>query len=275
MSQGIEQDIEQDTENEMAEETTEEQVAPEAANDEAAADVDGQESDAASDSDEPLFGPEASDEELDLLGGDGGDRFAELEAELAEVKDQLLRAVAETENVRRRAQRDKQDAGKYGIASFAREMLSVADNMARALESERALEEKQANADLGTEELLERFNNFVLGVKMTETEMLKTLERIGIKKIEPVGEPFDPKLHHAMFEMEDLEKPTGTVMQVIEAGYVLHDRLLREAKVGVSKGGPKPEVSQPSQESDAQEAEGAAQAYEQSGGTGGNVDKEL
>jgi molecular chaperone GrpE len=265
----------QDTENEMAEENTEEHPVPESANEEAPADVDSAEVDEEEGGDEPLFGPEASDEELDLLSGEGGDRVAELEVELAEVKDQLLRAVAETENVRRRAQRDKTDAGKYGIASFAREMLSVADNLRRALDSERVDEEKQANADLNAEELLERFGNFILGVTMTEKEMHKTLERIGIRKIEPIGEPFDPKLHHAMFELEDLDQPTGTVMQVIESGYVLHDRLLREAKVGVSKGGPKLEASEPAQESDPGEAEGAAQAYEQSSGTGGNVDKEL
>ncbi len=266
---------EQDSENEMAEENPEPQPVPEAAEEEAPRDTESVETDEAAQSEEPLFGPEASDEELDLLDGEGGDHMAELEVELAEVKDQLLRAVAETENVRRRAQRDKTDAGKYGIASFAREMLSVADNMGRALDSEKADEEKQANADLSREDLLERFNNFILGVKMTETEMLKTLERIGIKKIEPVGEPFDPKLHHALFEMEDLEKPSGTVLQVIEAGYVLHDRLLREAKVGVSKGGPKAAAGEPAQESDPGEAEGAAQAYEQSGETGANVDKEL
>ncbi len=265
----------QDTENEMAEENAEEKTPPEAANEEATEDVDPIGDNAGVDGEEPILGPEALDEELDLLDGEGGDRLSELEAELAEVKDQLLRAVAETENVRRRAQREKQDAGKYGIASFAREMLSVADNLGRALDSEMADEEKQANEELSAEDLLERFNNFILGVKMTEAEMQKTFERIGIKKIEPVGEPFDPKLHHAMFEMEDLEQPSGTVMQVIEAGYVLHDRLLREAKVGVSKGGPKREAEEPVQESDAQEAEGVAQAYEQSAGTGSNVDKEL
>ncbi len=266
---------EQDTENETPEENIDPQPAPDTTNDDAPADTGPVQEDDVSDDEGPLLGPEASDEELDLLGGDGGDRLAELEGELAEVKDQLLRAAAETENVRRRAQRDKQDAGRYGIASFAREMLSVADNMARALDSERADEEKQANADLDAKELLERFNNFVLGVKMTETEMIKTLERIGIKKIEPVGEPFDPKLHHAMFEIEDPEKPSGTVIQVIEAGYVLHDRLLREAKVGVSKGGPKSETVETTQESDPGEAGGAAQAYEQSAGTGSNVDREL
>lgn len=267
----------EDRENEKVEEQSEDQPVPEA--DETPSGLNEAETD---DEEEQLFGPEASDEELDLLSGEGDyrdldsdARTAELEAELAEVKDQLLRAVAETENVRRRAQREKEDAGKYGMASFAREMLSVADNLGRALESERNNEEKQANADLNPEELLERLSNFVLGVQMTETEMLKTFEKIGITRLEPVGQPFDPKVHHAMYEIEDPSQPAGTVMQVVEAGYVLNGRLLREAKVGVSKGGPKPEVSDPVQESEPNQAEGAAQAYKTNSGPGANVDREL
>ncbi|MBC8267820.1 MAG: nucleotide exchange factor GrpE [Rhodospirillaceae bacterium] len=226
--------------------------------------------------DDPLFGPDASDEELELLdGGEPEGDLSVLEAELAEVKDQLLRAVAETENVRRRAQREKEDAGKYGIASFAREMLSVSDNLVRALDSERADEEKKANADLSTEELLERFSNFIEGVQMTEAALQKTFERIGIKKLDAVGQPFDPKLHHAMFEVEDPSQASGTVLQVIEAGYVLQDRLLREAKVGVSKGGPKAEANASDHETGPLEAEGAANAYEQPVETGSKVDKEL
>lgn len=225
--------------------------------------------------DDSLFGPEAEEDEAVLFDLPGDERTSELEAELAEVRDQLLRAVAETENVRRRAQREKEDAGKYAIASFAREMLSVSDNLVRALDSERANEEQQANSELDSAALLERFNNFILGVQMTETEMQKTFERIGIEKIEPVGTPFDPKLHHAMFEVEDPEKPSGTVMHVVESGYVLRERLLREAKVGVSKGGPKAQVAGPAQESASGEAEGAAQAYEQQAGPGSKVDTEL
>ncbi|MBT4932009.1 MAG: nucleotide exchange factor GrpE [Rhodospirillaceae bacterium] len=258
-----EKDIEQELENETADEAPETEP------------NDG-EGEALAEDDEPLFGPDASDEELELLDGEEpeGDLSA-LETELAEVKDQLLRAVAETENVRRRAQREKEDAGKYGIASFAREMLSVSDNLGRALDSERADEEKKANADLSIEELLERFGNFIEGVQMTESSLQKTFERIGIKKLDSIGQPFDPKLHHAMFELEDPGQPSGTVLQVIEAGYVLQDRLLREAKVGVSKGGPKAEAGAPEQESDPTEAEDAASAYEQPVETGAKVDKEL
>lgn len=261
------EDTENENENDILAEDGEETPVPE----------EGAEQDAevAADEAEPLFGPEAVDEELELLGGQGGDALADLEAELAETKDQLLRAVAETQNVRTRAQREKEDAAKYGINSFAREILSVSDNLVRALDSERADEEKQANADLNPKELLERFANFIEGVQMTETALQKTFERIGISKLEPTGQPFDPKLHHAMFEVEDSAQPSGTVLQVIEAGYVLHGRLLREAKVGVSKGGPKREAADPALEAEPAEAEGAASAYEQQSETGSRVDKEL
>ena len=219
--------------------------------------------------------PEETDDEAVLPDIGGGDRSNELEEELEETKDQLLRAVAETANVRRRAQREKEDAGKYAITNFAREMLSVSDNMVRALNSVRLEEEKQPNSETSAAVLLERFNNFILGVTMIETEMKKTFERIGIEQIEPMGQPFDPKYHHALFESEDLDKPSGTVIQVIEAGYLLRERLLREAKVGVSKGGPKMIAEEAVKESDLSEAEDAAHAYETSTETGGKVDKEL
>ena len=219
--------------------------------------------------------PKGVDDEAEIPNFAGGDSLNELQEELAETKDQLLRAVAETANVRRRAQREKEDAGKYAIANFAREMLSVSDNIVRALGSVQLEEEKQANSEISAAVLLERFNNFILGVTMIETEMKKTFERIGIEQIEPIGQPFDPKYHHALFEVEDLDKPSGTVIQVIEAGYLLRERLLREAKVGVSKGGPKVITDEVIQESDVSEAEDAAHAYEPSAETGSKVDKEL
>jgi molecular chaperone GrpE len=218
---------------------------------------------------------EALDEELELLDGGGDGSLDEINEELVEVKDQLLRALAETANVRRRAQREREDAGKYAITNFAREMLSVSDNLVRALDSERMEEEKRANSELSAADLLERFNNFILGVTMIETEIQKTFERIGIEKMQPVGQPFDPKFHHALFEIEVLDKPAGTVMQVTEAGYVLRERLLRAAKVGVTKGGSKMTAEEVAQESDPSEAEGAAQAYGPSAETGSKVDKEL
>ncbi|NQU56032.1 MAG: nucleotide exchange factor GrpE [Rhodospirillales bacterium] len=261
------EDTEKEIENEIADEQPQNEWADVEA-EEGTGEVEAEDDDA-------LFGPDASIEEMELLEGEGGEPISALEIELAETKDQLLRAVAETQNVRTRAQREKEDAGKYGIASFAREILSVSDNLGRALDSERADEEKRANADLPTEELLERFGNFIVGVQMTEDALQKTFERIGIKKLDPVGQPFDPKLHHAMFEVEDPNQPSGTVLQVIEAGYVLHDRLLREAKVGVTKGGPKADSSSPDREAERGDAEEAANAYEQPVGTGSKVDKEL
>ncbi len=151
------------------------------------------------------------------------------EQQVEELNDKMLRALAEAENVRRRAERDKSDAAKYAIANFAREVLGVADNMKRAMAS---VDSEARKKDPALEQLM-------VGLEMTEAEMLSTFERFGIKPIEAMGEKFDNNLHEAMFELDDASKPAGTVMQVVEAGYVLNDRLLRPAKVGVSKGGPK------------------------------------
>ena len=152
-----------------------------------------------------------------------------LEVELAETQDKLLRALAEVENVRRRAVRDRSDASRYAIANFAREMLSVADNLRRALDSLGA-EERQAHDSV---------NNLVVGVELTESAMLAACERVGIRPIEALGTLFDHNLHEAMFELEDPDRPAGTVVQVLERGYMLYERLLRPAKVGVAKGGPR------------------------------------
>jgi molecular chaperone GrpE len=155
-------------------------------------------------------------------------RVTELEAELAEYKDRLLRALAETENVRRRAQREREDASKYAIAGFARDLLSVADNLRRALES---LPESEATD--------ERTRSLLAGVAATERELLGVFERHGIKRIDPKGEVFDHNFHQAIFEAERPDQPSGSVVEVLQPGYVLHDRLLRPAMVGVAKGGPK------------------------------------
>ena len=151
------------------------------------------------------------------------------EQQVEELNDKLLRALAEAENVRRRAEREKLNAAKYAITNFAREVLGVADNMKRAMAS---VDSEARKKDPALEQLM-------VGLEMTEREMLSTFERFGIKPIEAMGEKFDHNLHEAMFELDDTSKPAGTVMQVVEAGYVLNDRLLRPAKVGVSKGGPK------------------------------------
>jgi len=157
------------------------------------------------------------------------ERVASLAAELAEQKDQLLRALAETENVRRRAQREREDTLKYAVAGFAKELLSVADNLRRALGS---LPESEARD--------ERTRGLLAGVEATERELLSVFERHGIRRIDPEGERFDHNLHQAIFEAERADKPGGMIIEVLQPGYVLHDRLLRPAMVGVAKETPKP-----------------------------------
>jgi len=157
-------------------------------------------------------------------------RIAALEAEIGELRDQLMRALAEVENTRRRAERDRQDAAKYGAVPLARDLLTVADNLRRALESvPEALRRDETGGG----------RNLVEGVELIERELTAAFARHGIAKVEPLGEPFDHALHQAMFELEDKDKPAGTVVQLLQPGYTLHDRLLRAAMVGVSKGGPK------------------------------------
>jgi len=151
-------------------------------------------------------------------------RVAALEAELAEHKDRLLRALAEAENTRRRTQRERDDAAKYAISGFARDLLSAADNLRRALDS---LPEAEAG-DARTRSLL-------AGVAATERELLSVFERHGIRRIDPQGEPFDHNLHQAIFEVERADRPPGSIVEVLQPGYVLHDRLLRPAMVGVAK----------------------------------------
>jgi molecular chaperone GrpE len=156
-------------------------------------------------------------------------RIAALEAELAEQKDRLLRALAETENVRRRAQREREDASKYAVAGFAKDLLSVADNLRRALESVPESEVRD-----------ERTRSLLEGVAATERELFGVFERHGVKRVDPKGEPFDHNFHEAIFEAERLGKPGGTIIEVLQPGYVLHDRLLRPAMVGVAKETPGP-----------------------------------
>jgi molecular chaperone GrpE len=169
--------------------------------------------------DEPLE-PELI--EPDAAGA--GDRMSDLEADNARLKDQLLRALADTENVRRRAEREKEDASKYAVATLARDILSVADNLRRALES---LPTDQAPNDAT--------RNLLAGVEATERELLAIFERRGIKRLEPVGQRFDPNFHQAMFEVPNSGQEPGTVVQVLQPGYVIFDRLLRPALVGVAK----------------------------------------
>lgn len=156
--------------------------------------------------------------------------FMRLVRENEELKDRALRAAAEMENLRRRTARDVHDARAYAIANFARDMLSVSDNLRRALDAIPA--EAKASGDAGYTTLIE-------GVEIVERAMLSALERHGVKKLEPEGQKFDPHFHQAMFEVPNPEVPNNTVVQVVQTGYVIGERVLRPAMVGVAKGGPK------------------------------------
>ncbi|MCB9978385.1 MAG: nucleotide exchange factor GrpE [Rhodospirillales bacterium] len=153
---------------------------------------------------------------------------AALQAEMTQLRDQLLRALADLENTRKRAVREREDAGKYAAGAFARDMLSVADNLRRAIDS--------ASPDAKDSALVQ-------GVEATEREMLKAFEKNGIRRIEPLGAPFDPNFHEVMFESPMPGKADGTIIQILEAGYVLNDRLLRPARVSVVRNGPDGAVS--------------------------------
>jgi molecular chaperone GrpE len=172
--------------------------------------------------------------ETEVAGGDiatPDTASADSAREAAEYKDKLLRTLAEMENLRRRTEREIADTRHYGISSFARDILAVADNMARAMQALDAdLREK---ADAATKALLD-------GVELTERELLKVLEKHGVKRFDPAGERFDPNLHQAMYEVPDPSVPAGQVVQVMQSGYLIGERVLRPALVGVSKGGPRP-----------------------------------
>jgi molecular chaperone GrpE len=150
--------------------------------------------------------------------------------ETAELRDRLLRSLAEMENLRRRTEREVADARAYGISAFARDLLAVADNMRRALDAFGA--EPHEAADAGTKALLE-------GIELTERELLKVLEKHGVRKLDPEGSKFDPHRHQAMYEVPDESVPAGTIVQVVQPGYTIAERVLRPALVAVSKGGPK------------------------------------
>src|SRR5271154_1035858 len=153
-----------------------------------------------------------------------------LEREHAEMKDRLLRTLAEMENLRKRTEREVADSRLYGVASFGRDMLAVADNMRRALET--VTPELRASVQSGVKALID-------GVELTERELIKALEKNGVRQFTPQSEKFDPNLHQAMFEVPDASVPAGSVVQVVQPGYMIGERVLRPALVGVSKGGPK------------------------------------
>ncbi|MBI1274182.1 MAG: nucleotide exchange factor GrpE [Alphaproteobacteria bacterium] len=153
------------------------------------------------------------------------DRAALLEAQAAQLKEQALRALADAENTRKRAAKEREDMAKYAVSNFAKEMLAVGDNLDRATAAV-----PEGDQDPG-------FKNLLAGVQATGRQLVSVLERFGIIKMEPLGQPFDPNFHRVMVEIDDPGHPAGTVVQVMQAGYMIHDRLLREALVGVSKGG--------------------------------------
>lgn len=150
-------------------------------------------------------------------------RIAELEAELAAAKDQQLRALAEAENTRRRSQRDREEAAKYGAVGLARDLLNIADNLGRALAAA-----PETSEDAAIQGLIE-------GITMVQKELNTVLERHHVRQVPGVGEPFDHSYHQAVVEMPSEEIEPGNVAQVLQTGYILHDRLLRAAMVAVAK----------------------------------------
>ena len=167
---------------------------------------------------------DAADEEEEESEETAPDPITELQQQVGELKEALLRAMAETENTRRRAQREKEEALKFAPGPLAKSLLPVADNLRRALES--VPEEARKDGALA---------NLISGIEMTEKELQSAFAKHGIERIEPLGEKLDPNWHEAMFEVPDADKPAGTVVQVVEVGYRLQDRLLRPARVGVSR----------------------------------------
>lgn len=161
------------------------------------------------------------------------DDVESLKQTLSETKDQLLRALAEMENVRRRSIKERDEASKYGMTQFAREILSVEDNLIRALGS------------MKTDTIVqnEDVQQFVKGVEMTARELASTLAKFHVVALNPEGEKFEPEWHQAMFEVENTVHPAGTVVQVLQVGYKIHDRLLRPALVSIAKGDPKAEAA--------------------------------
>ncbi|MFZ2868795.1 nucleotide exchange factor GrpE [Zavarzinia sp.] len=155
-----------------------------------------------------------------------GPTVESLQAEVADLKDKLLRAFAEAENIRRRSEREREDTAKYAVTKFARDLTSVADNLRRAIEA------VPAEARTGDEAVA----NLLAGVEMTERELLSAFEKASITRIAPaLGEKADPNKHEVLFEIPGTGQPGGAIIQVVQTGYQIHDRLLRAAKVGVAK----------------------------------------
>lgn len=163
----------------------------------------------------------------------GADVAGDLKAlltENADMRDKLLRTMADMENLRRRTEREKEDTSRYAISNFARDVLTIGDNLRRVIEHVPADEAAKDPA----------LKSFLEGVELTERELLKMMEKHGVTKLEPLGERFDPNQQQAMYEVPTTDVPEGTVVQVMQAGFSIGDRVLRPALVAVSKGGSKP-----------------------------------
>lgn len=154
-------------------------------------------------------------------------RIKELEAQLGDMRNESLRHLADAENTRKRAARERDDTAKYAVAKMARELLDVADNLSRALQ---AVAPEQREADPAVK-------NLFAGVEATERQLQAAFERMGIRKLEALGKTFDPNLHQVVSEVEAPGQEAGTIVQVLQVGYMIHDRLLREAMVAVARGG--------------------------------------
>lgn len=202
---------------------------------------------------------EAEEEEKAEAEPHPSEIIAALNEENVELKDRALRIAADMENLRRRTEREVNDAKKYAVSKFARDILAVSDNLARALEA--VPMEIRETADDAMKGLLE-------GVEMTERELQNSLSKNGVIKLEPEGEKFDPNLHQAMFEVPNPQVLDGTVAQVVQAGYKIGDRVLRPAMVGVARGGPK-QAAQPAP------AQPEADPGHSAGEAGANVDKSV
>ncbi len=160
-------------------------------------------------------------------------RVAELESQMATLRNDYLRALADAQNVQVRADRRIKQNTKYAVATFVKDLITVADNLGRALQH--VPSHARSHDDL--------LNGLATGVEMTETSLLTLMERNGLHRLEAIDQPFDPNLHQAVQEIENKDVPNGTVLQVLQDGYILYDRLVRPAMVAVSRGGPKRQVS--------------------------------
>jgi len=173
--------------------------------------------------------PEPSPEpDIDRIVEAGGEIEAVI-AENTDMRDRLLRTMADMENLRKRTEREKTDTARYAISSFARDVLTVGDNLRRTVE--------HVPADAAAQD--PALKSFLEGIELTERELLNVLERHGVTRIDPLGARFDPNCHQAMYEVEKKDVQEGTVVDVMQSGYTIGDRCLRPALVAVAKGGPK------------------------------------